>query len=204
MFLPRFLGADRLARYEATLERLHAPVATARRIAFLEGGSAPAAPILTAVSTALARVPGRRVVTDEPESTAARNADVVLAHLGEFTTLADTVALASRFHTICIVTSTDRAEADPALALAETLATSHGLGAVVACDAATPEKVPGAAARWTKIAARRTPERLVLLPASATRRDLATATLAAALLQTAIDAPLSTPQHALSSAGVTA
>lgn len=199
--LPKLMGADRLARHEATLERLHARVATARRIAFIEGGSAGATPILTAVGAALARVPGRRVVTDDPDSTAARNADIVLAHLGAFTTLADTVALSARYHAVCIVTSTDRAETDPGLALAEALTDRHGLGAVVACDAAQSGNVPVPAARWTRLAARRVPDRLVLLPARTNRRALAATTLAATLLAAAIDTPLAT---APTSAGVAA
>lgn len=190
------IGAERFARHTSTLDRLHAPVATSRRIAFLQCGSAPTTDLITHVESALSAVPGRRVVV-QPEGpnpdldAAARNADVCLTNLGAFTTLADAVRIPSRHHALCLVAGTARAEADPTIALAETLTDSYGLTTIVALRTPQPAKwwEPGFAGHWATLVSRRLPDRVIIIPASPRSSRVQIATLAGALMHAAITTP---------------
>ena len=213
-FNPRqgFLSSSTLTRHSATLDRLHTPVATSRRIAFIQCGSAPTAPVINAIAGALQTVPGRRVATTmrgeapgAPQRHALpndeRNADVVLTDLGSFTHLAEVASAGVNHHALCIVASSERTEADPALALAKALAEEAGLRTVVAFGAParstrSSRRSGWAAHRWARLTAARAPEQVVYLPSSASRAQLSIATLAGILLNATTESPPAVPTPA--------
>lgn len=178
--LRRFVvSAGALAQHAATLERLHAPVATARRIGFIACGSAPATPLIASLAHTFGAVPGRSVsVTASTDRGAGHNADVVLTDLGAFTALSDATRFATAHHALCLVTTTGRSEADPTIALADVLADEHGVNCLVACvSPAEASAAPRESPRWTRLMAKRRPERLFIMA-----KPFAVATLAGALL----------------------
>lgn len=188
--LRRFaVSAHALTQHATTLERLHAPVATARRIGFLACGSAPATPLIDALAHTFDAVPGRTVsVTANTDPGEGHNADVVLTDLGAFTSLADAARVAATHHALCLVTTTPRNEADPTLALADVLSDEHGVNCIVACVAPGGEpKAPRPSSRWARLVAKRRPERMIVMT-----QPLAIATLAGAVLELSARTPVLT------------
>lgn len=178
------MSAERAAQLEHTLDMLHTPVATCRRIAFLAGSdAAPVDEVMGWVRAALTAVPGRRVtlVADD------RNADVALTAIktdaprDAVTAITGIMGAVTQHHALCVVAGGQRAEADPALALADLLG-AHIPVVVALVDTGD------VASHWARVHTARSRHAVLVKPRTRLARrasSLSRATLAARLLEAA-------------------
>lgn len=219
-------------RFSETLQGMHTPIATARKLVFASIGQTAAGPQAAwAVARALAAVQPRRVLLESRADGAERLAsfappgpgqlprlpeearrtlralpggvwgtasavdhrhfDVVCIDHGHAANPDAALAAASRGHALCLVASSAREVADPAIALAEGIS-AHPAGVPTVVALCEP---PASRAGWAALIAERAPVPVVRLPlvtgsrpaARARRSGPAEAELAAHLLASAAE-----------------